>query len=343
MNEQPQMLVTGATGFIGSHLAGRLAARGDRVRCLVRDSSPAVAREYLSGLGAELVEGDLTNPESLAPAVEGIATVFHLGGGGTTQMMSEEAFRRINVDATRNLLEACLGRGAVRRFVHMSTCGVMGDIRHPPADETAPYRPENVAYSRMKTEAEKVALSYRDRLPMVVVRMPGVYGPPVIKDEASRISGVSPLLLILSMVKRGRWRYIGDGRTLTHWVYIDDAVAGLLSAAERGRRGEVYIIAGERWLTMQEFVETAARILGVQAPSRHIPVPVARVAAAATELTGRLLRRAPALRREAVTAFLVNRAFDISKARQELGFEPTVGLEHGMRATVRWFEENRYL
>lgn len=258
-------------------------------------------------------------------------------------MMSEEAFRRINVDATRNLLQACLERGTLRRFVHMSTCGVMGNISHPPADETAPYRPENVAYSRTKTEAEKVALSYRDQLPIVVVRMPGVYGPPVIKDEASRISGVSPLLLILSMVKTGRWRYIGDGQTLTHWVYIDDAVDGLLLAAKHGGEGEVYIVADERWLSMQEFVETAARALGVEAPSRHIPVPVARIAAATTEFTGRLLRRTPMLRREAVTAFLVNRAFDISKARTELGFQPKIGLEQGMHQTIRWFEENGYL
>lgn len=343
MSERPNILITGATGFIGTHLATKLAKKGRPTRCLVRESSLEAAREHLSGLGAEIVHGDLTDPGSLGTAVEDVTTVFHLGGGGTVQMMSMDDYLRINVDATRNILDACVESGTVKRFVHMSTCGVMGNIEHPPADETAPYHPEAVAYSRAKTEAEKLALTYADRLSLVVVRMPGVYGPPLVKGDPSRISGVSPLPLLLSMIKRGRWRYIGDGQTLTHWVYIDDAVEGLLLAAERGGGGEIYIIAGERWLTMQAFVETAARALGVEPPTRHIPVPVARVAATVAELAGRILGRTPALRREMINAFLVNRAFDISKARRDLGYEPKVGLDEGMAATVRWLEQNGHL
>ncbi len=343
MTEQPDVLITGATGFIGSHLATSLAERGQRTRCLVRGSSPPIALEYLRGLGAELVLGDLTDRRSLDVAVDGIATVFHLGGGGTVRMMLEDDFRRINVDATRNILDACLERGTTKRFVHMSTCGVMGNIAQPPADETAPYRPENLAYSRAKTEAEKLALAYGDRLPVVVIRMPAVYGPAVVADEPSRVSGVSPLLLLLLMIRRGRWRYIGDGQTLTHWVHIDDAVGGLLLAAERGGDGEIYIIAGPEWLTMQGFVEIAARALGVDPPDRHVPVALARAVTTVVERAGRLLGQTPMLRREMVEAFLVNRAFDISKARRELGYEPRVGLDEGMRNTVRWFEEHAYL
>ena len=139
MNQQADVLITGATGFIGSHLATRLIQEGRRTRCLVRGSSPTFATEYLRGLGAELVGGDLSDPPSLDAAVAGVSTVFHLAGGGTVDMVSDDDFRQLNVDLTRNVLEAAANSGAIKRFVHMSTCGVMGDIRNPPADDTAPY------------------------------------------------------------------------------------------------------------------------------------------------------------------------------------------------------------
>lgn len=337
------VLITGATGFIGTHLATRLATDGQRsIRCLVRSSSPEIARRYLGDLGVELVYGDLVERHTLDAAVAGVATVFHLGGGGNLGM-SEAAARGMNVEGTRNILEACAASGTVTRFVHQSTCGVMGDTKGRPADETFPSRPEDNVYARTKTEAERVALSFGDRLPVSVVRFPGVYGPPLVRADAARVSGVTPLLMILSAVKSGQWRYIGDGSSLNDWLYVDDAVQGLALAGERGGDGEVYIVGSGQGITMVRAVEVAAKILGVAVPTRHLAVPVARLLAALFETTARVRGTEPAMRHEMVDAFLVSRTFDISKARRDLGFEPKVGIEEGMASAITWFGANGYL
>lgn len=337
---EQRVLVTGATGFIGSHLAAELIRRGQAVRCLARRTSPLPALNYLRELGADLVYGDLADRSSLEAAVEGLATVVHLGGGGTFGMRDDVCVR-INVEGTRNLLEACAAHATLTKFVHVSTCGVMGHISHPPANESYPGRPESYTYARAKAEAEKVALAFRDSVPVTVVRFPMVYGPPLFRDGSHiQMGGVTPLLPILNLVRRGRWAYIGDGQALTHWTYVDDIVQGLVLAAERGRRGEVYILAGSRWCTMQEFVETLADVLGAPRPRRHIPVPAARIITGVAELPARLLGRTLA---GLVESFLANRAFDISKARRELAYSPRVELEEGVRRTVRWYEDNGYL
>ncbi len=342
MNDRSPILVTGATGFIGTHLAARLVEQGKAVRCLVRESSPKAAQVLSRDLGAALVCGDLARRESLDAAVAGALTVFHLGGGGSLGL-SEAAARSMNVDGTRNLLDACVQAGNVRRVVHLSTCGVMGDTRGRPADETFPYKPEPNVYAKTKTEAEQAALSFRDRVPVTVVRFPAVYGPPLVKDDAARISGVTPLLAILAAVKQGQWRYIGDGKTLNDWLYVQDAVEGLELAAERGGEGEVYIVASGQRITMVEAIEVAAAALGVAAPSGHVPLTLARLLAGTSEAAARLLRTEPRMRREMVDAFLVNRTFDISKAQRELGYAPKVSLRQGLPATIRWFEEKGYL
>ncbi len=335
-----QVLVTGATGFIGSYLATELVRRGQAVRCLVRQTSSPAALTYLRELGANLLRGDLTDPASLQAAVNGVSTVYHLGGGGTFGMRDDTCFR-INVLGTRNLLDGCASGGPVAKFVHVSTCGVMGNITHPPANESYPGRPEGYTYARAKAEAEKVALAFRDRVPVVVTRFPMVYGPPLFAERRPmRLGGVTPLLPILSMIRRGRWAYIGDGQALTHWTYIDDIVQGLVLAADRGRPGEVYILAGRQWCTMQEFAETLAAILGVPMPRRRISPMLARLVAAGAELPARLTGRTL---RGLVDSILANRAFDISKARRELSYEPQVDLDEGIRRTVRWYEEQGYL
>ncbi len=335
-------LITGATGFIGSHLAKDLTERGVRIKCLVRPSSPKAAIQFLSGLGAELVYGDLTDEKSLGEAVRGVDTVFHLGGGGRVDMPEDVCFR-MNVDGTRNLLEACLRQGGVKRFIHISTCGVMGDIQDPPADETYPYNPENMAYARAKTEAEKTALSYRDRLSVRVVRFPLAYGSPLIDGDLSQIEGVTPMSMIFSAVQKGRWMYFGDGMTLIHCIHVDDIVRGVEFAAEKGKTGEVYILADEKAVPMKTLVEISARALNVPTPRRHIPLPVAMTMALLMEATARLTRRKPMLTREVVRGFAATRAFDTSKARRELGFQPKVGLEDGIKATVKEYAAKRYL
>ena len=332
-----KILITGATGFIGSHLAKDLIEKGARIKCLVRRSSPDAAVQFLSELGAELVTGDLTDGETLGQAVKDVNVVFHLGGGGRMDT-PEDICHKINVGGTRNLLEACLQQGDAERFVHISTCGVMGNIQNPPADETYPYQPENMAYSRAKTEAEKVALSFKDRLPVTVIRFPLVYGTPLIDGDLSQIEGVTPMSMIFSAVQKGRWVYFGDGMTLTHAIHVNDVVHGVELAAEKGKTGEVYILADEKAVPMRTLVEISARALDVPAPKRHIALPVAKAMALAMELAAWLTRRKPLLTREVVRGFTATRAFDTSKARLELGFRPTITLEMGIQETVKHYQ-----
>jgi nucleoside-diphosphate-sugar epimerase len=337
-----KILITGATGFIGSHLAKDLAEKGERIKCLVRSSSPEAAVQFLSGLGAELVTGDLTNEKSLEQAVKGVDTVFHLGGGGRIDTPEDLCFR-INADGTHNLLEACLSQGGIKSFVHVSTCGVMGNIKNPPADETYPYQPGNTVYARAKTEAEKMALSYTERLPVRVVRFPMVYGTPLIDGDLSQIEGVTPMSMIFSAVQNGQWIYFGDGMTLTHGIHVNDVVCGLELAAEKGETGEIYILADEKAVPMKTLVEISARALNVPPPKRHIPLPVAMAMAMLIESAASLTRRKPRITRELVRGFAATRAFDTSKARRELGFHPEIVLDEGIRATINEYISKGYL
>ena len=342
MKAKEGILITGATGFIGSHLAKDLAEKGESIKCLVRRSSPKAAVQFLSGLGAELITGDLTDEKSLGAAVKGVDTVFHLGGGGRMDT-PEEVCYQINVAGTRNMLEACLQQGGVEKFLHVSTCGVMGDIKNPPADETHPYQPGNLAYARSKTEAEKVALSYRDKLPVRVVRFPLAYGTPLIDGDLSRIEGVTPMSMIFSAVKKGQWLYFGDGMNLIHCIHVDDIVRGLELATEKGKTGEVYILADEKAVPMKTMIEIVATVLKEPNPRRHLPLPVAMAMALLMETAAKLMRRKPMLTREVVRGFAATRAFDTSKASRELGFHPEIGLDEGIRATINGYASKGYL
>lgn len=338
-----KILITGATGFIGSHLAKSLARKGGRIKCLVRKQSSKTAIAFLDNLGAELCYGDLLDKDSLKSAINGVDTVFHLGGGGRIAM-SKELQYKINIEGSRNILDACLEYGKIERFIHTSTCAVMGDIKgNVPGDETYPRNPSNLAYSKAKTKAEEVVLSYTDKIPLVVVRFSGVYGVPLIKKNANDIGGVTPALMIFSAIKNGKWRYMGDGRNFVNLFYVDDAVHGMELAAKRGKLGEIYIIAAAQSIRMNEMVENAAHVLGVDAPKGHIPIYIARFFAALFELKASVLGSTPQMTQEMITGFTGNLYVDISKAKSELGYEPKVSLEKGMMETAKWYKENGYL
>lgn len=344
MNQKTQnrVLVTGATGFIGSHLAKDLAQKGDKIKCLVRNSSSKNSVEFLKGLGAELVYGDLTDKESLKNSVKDVDYVFHLGGGGRVGM-PREIQCKINIEGTKNILEVCADNGNIKKFIHVSTCAVMGDIKNGPANETFPLNPSNMAYSYAKTEAEKAALSYKDRIPLVVVRFPGVYGIPMVKGGPDRTGGVTPILMIFSAIKNGKWRYVGDGKNFIHLFYIDDAVRGLELAREKGKAGEIYIIGDKHSIRMTEMVRIAANVLRVEEPKGHVPVSVARIFSLVSELSARIFGGVPVMSGEMITGFISNLYIDTSKARRELSYEPKVGLEEGMRKTTDWYKANGYL
>lgn len=329
-SEGPRVLVTGATGFTGGHLCARLARSGGAVRALVRD--PARAERFRS-MGVELVPGDLRDPAAVARAMEGVDTVYHIAALFRPENVTRAEMFAVNVDGTRNMLEQA-ERAGVRRFVHCSTIGVHGDVKRPPATEESPYAPGDY-YQESKTEGEKVALDFmrRGRLPVTVFRPGGIYGP-----------GDTRFLKIIRPIARGRFVMIGSGEILYQMVYIDDLVDGILLCGTVERAvGQVYILTGEPAVTLNELVRTIAEATGGRPPRFRVPLAPVYLAGALCELVCKPFGINPPLYRRRVDFFRKTRAFDISKAKRELGFRPKVDLATGIAHTVRWYREQGLL
>jgi len=326
-----KVFVTGGTGFTGGHLVQRLVNDGYEVSALARKTGNT---ELLKQLGVEIITGDVTDKDLLKKAINGFDVVYHLAamyreGGG----ISEKPFWDVNVNGTKNMLEASV-HANVGRFIHCSTGGVHGHIQNPPADESFPYNPGDV-YQESKLEGEKLALDYFARgLPGVVVRPTAIYGP-----------GDLRFLKLFKSIQTGRFVMIGNGNVLYHLVYIDDLVEGFVLCGKKDNAvGQIFIIGGERYMTMNELVEKIANSLGVKKPKIRFPFfrPV-WYAALLCEIVCYPFRINPPIFRRRVDIFRKNRAFDISKARNELGYRPQTSIEDGINKTADWYKKNGYL
>jgi len=323
--------VTGGTGFTGGHLIQRLVKDGYEVCALARKTSDT---ELLRKLGVEIITGDITDKDLLTKAVKGTDIVYHLAamyreGGG----IGEKPFWDVNVTGTRNILEASR-EANIGRFIHCSTAGVHGHISNPPANENYPYNPGDI-YQKTKIEGEKLALDYIAKgLPGVVVRPVGIYGP-----------GDLRFLKLYKYVQTGKFIMVGNGKVLYHLTFIDDLVDGfILCGTKDNAPGQTYLIAGESYVSLNEYVEKIANSLGVKKPKIRFPFfrPV-WYSALLCEIVCYPFRINPPIFRRRVDIFRKNRAFDISKARNELGFEPKVSLEEGIKRTAEWYKKEGYL
>ena len=327
-------LVTGATGFTGGHLATTLARRGDEVRALVRGKSRDRFRASpAAAAGAVAVEGDLAAAEALARACAGVEVVYHIAATYREAGQPDSAYRAVNVDGTRRLLEAAEAAG-VRRVVHCSTGGVHGHISHPPANEDAPFNPGDV-YQATKLEAETLARDFgrRSRLEVVVARPIGIHGP-----------GDTRFLKMFRGLARGRFPMLGAGDVFYHLTYIDDLVEGFRLCGEvPAAAGRTYILAGERYTTLKALVALVAEELGVRPTRVHLPVWPVWLAGLACELVCVPLRIEPPLYRRRVDFYTKSRAFDITRARTELGYRPQVELRDGIRRTIAWYRDQGWL
>jgi dihydroflavonol-4-reductase len=328
------VLVTGATGFTGGHLATTLARRGLTVRTLVRARSLERFRaSAAAAAGATAVVGDLTTPEALDMACHGAEVVYHIAATYREAGQPDSAYRAINVDGTRHVLEAASRQG-VRRVVHCSTGGVHGHIAHPPATEDAPFNPGDV-YQETKLEGEQLARSYGQAhgLEVVVARPIGIHGP-----------GDTRFLKMFRGLARGRFPMLGSGEVFYHLTYIDDLVEGFRLCGETpGAAGRTYILAGARYTTLRELVDLVADELGVQPPRLHLPVWPVWLAGLACEMVCVPLRIEPPLYRRRVDFYTKSRAFDITRARTELGYAPQVDLREGIRRTIAWYRAQGWL
>ena len=323
-------LVTGATGFTGGHLARRLAASGRTVRALVRDRAGAAD---LARSGVELVEGDIRDPDALHRATTGVETVYHIAAVYRQAGIPDETYRAVNATAVQHLIEAAARHG-VGRVVHCSTVGVHGDIEHPPANEDAPLKPGDI-YQTTKLEGERLARETGARLgiPVTIVRPTGIYGP-----------GDRRLLRLFRGVAVQRFPMLGSGEIYYHLTHIDDLVDGLRLCAEHpAAANRTYILAGGEVTTLNELVRRIAEVAGVKPPRVHLPVWPFWAAGALCEAVCVPLGIEPPIFRRRVDFYTKSRAFDIARARAEIGYAPSVGLRDGIARTLAWYRQHGWI
>lgn len=320
-----KILVTGATGFTGSNVCRRLRASGEEVVAFVRES-PRV--EPLKAMGVECRFVDIKDAESVNQHFGGIDRVYHIAAAYRTEHVDTKEFFQVNVEATRNLLNAAKNAG-VQRFVHSSTVGVQGEIKDPPADENYRFEPGD-HYQESKKEGELLALRYHaEGLPVSVVRPVGIYGP-----------GDTRFLKLFRPISKKMFVMIGSGESLYHMTYIDDLVDGFILAGTRPEAvGEVFTIGGERYTTLRELVNTIADVLDKPHPFMRIPFYPVYTASVVCDRLCRPLGISPPLYPRRVEFFSKSRAFSIEKAKRLLGYAPKVDLREGLARTGAWYRQ----
>ena len=328
LTQDDLILVTGATGLVGSHVAERARSLGIRTRAIVRESSDT---KLLDEWGVEKVTGDMTDADSLKQAADGASVVVHcaakVGDWGPV-----EDYRRVNVDGLATLLQAVEAGGSLRRFVHVSSLGVYEARDHFGTDESEPPNVSGIdGYTLTKAEAEKLVVDHirEHNLPATVLRPGFIYGP---RDRT-----VLPRLL--AKLKSGSVKFLGSGEQLMNNTFVGNLVDAIFLAIEKDAcQGEVFNIRDNRLVSKREFMQTIAEAAGYPVPQKSVPLPVARLLATLMEGTWRLLKKqdAPLLSSARIKFLGLNLDFCIDKAKRELAYDPRVEFAEGMQGAVEW-------
>jgi nucleoside-diphosphate-sugar epimerase len=334
VSERGACLITGATGFIGGHVARRLASGGQPLRCLVRAQSDTRA---LHDLDVELVLGDLSDPRSLAEAAEGCRYVVHCAAL-VSDWATVEEMTRVNVDGTRGLLAAARAN-ATRRFLHISTTDVYGHPGGPPVTEDYAATPLRNWYSRTKRRAEaEVLAAAAPALETVIIRPASVYGP-----RSSNVIGE-----IAQALRDRQMLLIDGGRAVAGLCYVENLVDLVVLALYEDRAvGQVFNATDELEVTWRQLTNDLARGIGAPPARWSIPYPLAYGVGLALEQGYRLARRAsgvgtrPLLSLQAVQVLGRDQRFSNRKAKALLGWEPRVGYADGLAATLEWLQPGR--
>lgn len=327
-----KILVTGGTGFTGYNLIKKLAQKDEvEIRTIARSEEKAEKLRKFKNV--EVLIGDLKDKDLIYRSTKNIDKVFHIAALFREAKHPDSEYWKVNVDATKNLLEASL-KNSVKRFIHCSTIGVLGDVKEIPANEKTPYNPGDI-YQITKTEGEKLALKYHEDygLNVTVIRPCAIYGP-----------GDMRLYKIFKNIKKRRFIIVGRGDIYYHPVYIDNLIQGFILASEnKNAIGEIFIIGDEKYYTLNDFLKIIADEVGAPPPKIKIPAKPVQLLSTVVEKTFVALKKEPPIYRRRVDFFTKSRAFDISKAKKILGYKPMIDFPTGVHLTAEWYRENKLL
>lgn len=321
--------ITGATGFIGSHLARHLAKKGERVRALVRNPYRATG---IKTYGVETIEGDLEDRDFLIKAMEGCTKVYHLAAFAKAWARDGQTFDRVNFDGGVNVMEAALQSG-IEKMVLTSTGGVIG-----PAQDGTPAREHQqgqtqhmTAYERSKARLEAAVPQFVDRgLPIVIVNPARVFGPGRLDDSNSEVKLIAAYL-------EGRFRFVpGNGHAKASYCYVEDVVRGHVAAMERGVPGERYLLGGEN-VSYREFFDMVGKVSGQRRRLFGVPYPLLLAFSKLQVWMGRNLGTSPLITPELVRKYVQDWSFSSEKAKEHLGYSPR-SLEEGIFLTIDWLD-----
>jgi nucleoside-diphosphate-sugar epimerase len=328
-----RVLVTGATGFIGCHLAQALARQEYEVVATGRAVAPSeLARaEHLRLAGVPLYTGSLLESGFARQVTSDCRAVIHLAAAQHEGNVADSYFRDVNVTGTRRLLEAAVAAGA-RRFVYGSTIGVYGSATQGELDEDSAPCPQNI-YGVTKLEAERVTTEFSGSIETCCVRISETYGPDDLR-----------LLKLFRAIDRGAFFMIGSGGNLRQVIHVDDLVNGLQLAAEHPAAvGETFVLAGVEVMTTATMVAHIASALGRRTPRLRVPVWPFRAAAAVLESTLRPLGIQPPLTQRRLDFFTKSFRFSTRKPLRVLGFEAKVPFATGAGTTAAWYRDHGWL
>ena len=332
-NSKKKVVITGATGFVGSALAHVLFAEDVDLHALTRPTSDLARVKHLP---ISWHVGDITKPKSLRHVFDGADWVIHAAGMLGQAGVPNSTYRRINTEGTNNVLAEISESGATPRILTISSAGVLGPFdgqeSDPAPDENSPLAPSN-PYEQSKAAAELVVKSYvAAGLPVIIVRPEFIYGP-----------GDLHVLGLFRAIQRRQFFYIGDGYNTCHPTYIDDTIDGLLRSIRYGKVGEIYHITGPRPIAFRDLAETIAAELDVAPPRLALPKSLVWLGAASAESVGTRLGFSVPLSRTGVAFFSENRRSTFAKAGEEVGYQPQVDIEEGVARSVAWYRENSLL
>lgn len=319
------ILVTGGTGYIGEYFIPQLLQCGHKVRLLVRNIDKA---KKIFGENCEYWIGDVTIPDSIKGCGEGIDIVYHMVAKVGNQLPSSEnfkIFRAVNVEGTKNIIAECT---EIKKFIFVSSIAAMGIVNESPINERSkcsPYLP----YQVTKYEAEQYILEkIKVGFPAIIIRPTKVYGAG--EHEYS-------YLTFAKLCKKGIFLKVGNGHNYTSNIYITDFVQALVKLVDKGIIGETYILSSNEAIDFIEIGKVIADILGKKIRIVRVPSRLMIIAAAIEEKMFIAINKKPIVTKRNIEATIVDRIYDINKAKNELEYNPLISMKDGIRQTVNWY------